>query len=166
MKLILAFFLLLGAFSAPAQSTVLSSSMEPLIVTNRDVFKEATVRPQKTERTPRAHDLCGEVLECRSNVLVVRTFVLKNIYGPVPPSDLPHIGNASSHLYDPPPLRPVIGQKKQAGPVVALRNYPDPAAVTNGQTIACRALMVGTYGWQASLVEFYDCTPTGGKVQP
>ena len=159
-------WVLLGAFTAFAQPATLPSASEPLIVTNRDVFKERVVPPQKVERATRWQNLHGDILECRSNILVVRMFVLKNIYGPVPPSRLPDMGNSASHLYDPPQLRPVIGQKKIPGPVVALRNYPDSAAVTNGQEIVCRAIMSGTYSWEASLVELYDGAPPGINVQP
>lgn len=157
---------LLGAFSVFAQPVALLPASEPLVVTNRDVFKEMVLPPQKVERASRWQNLHGDILDCRSNILVVRTFVLKNIYGPVPPSRLPNIGNSASHLYDPPTLRPVIGQKKISGPVVALRNCHDFAAVTNGQEIVCRALMSGTYSWEALLVELYNCAPPGTKVQP
>ena len=168
MKLKISFCLLLVVFSAQAQTAALPPSPEPVIVTNRDVFKEAVVSPQKIkiERNPPWHDLRGEVLESGTNAIVVRTFVMKNIYGPVPPSSLPSIGNSSSHLYDPPPMRPVVGQKKQSGAVVALRNFPGFTTVTNGQEIACRAMMTGTYGWGESLIELYDCGSPAMKIRP
>ena len=164
MKLKTTFWVLLGMFSA--QSQITTQAQEPVIVTNRNVFKETVVPPQKVERNPQWRDFRGEVMECRSNVLVVRTFVMKNIYGPVPASGLSGIGNSSSPLHEPPPMRPVIGQKKKYGAVIALRNFPSPAAVTNGQEIVCRAMMTGTFVWRESLIELYDRNQPAIKTQP
>ena len=166
MKLTLSFYLLLGVLSAPAQSSVGSPSTEPLVVTNRDVFRETMSAPRKAEHNPRWQEVRGELLESRTNVLVVRIFELKNIYGPVPPPSLPPIGNGSSHLYDPPPMRPVVGQKKEYRAVVALRNCPVAAGVTNGQEIVFRAMVTGTYGWGGSLVELYECAQPARNPHP
>lgn len=156
--------------AAAAHGQITAPPQEPVVVTNRDVFKEAAFKETvtalpKVEPVARPLDLRGEVLECRSNVMVVRTFAMKNIYGPVPPSSLPNLGNVSSHLYEPPPMRPVIGQKKKYGPVAALRGLPISISFTNGQDIAYRALMTGTYVWGESLIELYEVEPPAVKIQ-
>jgi hypothetical protein len=151
----------LGAFSAQAQTNAAGPPQAQVIVihsdTTKDAFMEVDGRLYNTGRSALWRDLLGEVIECRSNVLVVRTFALKNIYGPVPPATVPpNIGSALAQVPEFAPVRPVVGQKKKYGEVVAIRNFPDAASVTLGQNISCRAMIVGTYSWQDSVIELYD----------
>jgi hypothetical protein len=81
---------MLGALSAQAQTTVAGQPQVPVIVTHsdstQDAFREVDGRLYNTGQSALWRDLLGEIIECRSNVLVVRMFVLKNMYGPVPPA--------------------------------------------------------------------------------
>jgi len=157
MHLKTSFCLLLSLVSAPAQNPAVSPPPEPVVVTNRDVFQEVVALPPKQlDRASHGQILRGEVLECRSNVLVLRTFELKNIYGPVPPSTWSGLENSGNPLHQPAPMRPVVGQKKKYGAVIALRNFKSLGAVTNGQEWVGRAIVTGTYPWRDSLIELYD----------
>src|SRR5437870_3907622 len=81
---------------------------EPVVVTNRDVFKEtAVVLPSKSKKESRRIELRGEVLDASSNVVVLRTFVMKNIYGPVSSNVFPVVENSSNPLHNAPPMRAV-----------------------------------------------------------
>lgn len=152
---------LLGALSAQAQTNAAAPPQVPGIVTHsdatHDAFREVDGLLYGTGRSALWRDLLGEMMECRSNVLVVRTFVLKNIYGPVPPATVPpNSGSTLAQVPEFAPVRPVIGQKKKYGEVIAIRNVPDAANLTRTQDISCRAMIVGTYSWQDSLIELYD----------
>src|ERR1039457_6313754 len=155
------FCAMLGVLSTQAQTNATGPPQAPMILIHsdatQDAFREVDGRLYNTGRSALWRDLLGEMMECRSNVLVVRTFALKNIYGPVPPATVPP--NGSSTLTQVPefaPVRPVIGQKKKYGEVIAIRNFPDAANLTRTQDISCRAMIVGTYSWHDSPIELYD----------
>ena len=151
----IAFCLLLAIISAQSQP-VLSPAIEPVVVTNRDVFKETVSVRQPVEKNPRWIEVRGEVLESSSNLVVVRTFTVKKIYGPVSPRTFPGVENSSNPLHTVPPLREVVGEKKKYGETIAVRNFSQRNSVANRQTIYCRAFAAGTYDWRGSLIALYE----------
>ena len=161
MKRTILLCVLTGALPAQAQTNAAGPPQVPVVVTHsdatHDAFREVDGRLYSTGRSALWRDLLGEMMECRSNVLVVRTFALKNIYGPVPPATVPPNGSSTfTQVPEFAPVRPVIGQKKKYGEVIAIRNFPDAANLTRTQDISCRAMIVGTYSWHDSLIELYD----------
>lgn len=142
-----------------------SAQIEPLIVTNRDVFKVVVNAAPPTEAVPRSINARGEVLECRSNVVILRTFVVKNIYGPAVAA-APLVTTSANPLHQTPARRPLLGQKRKYGATIALENYPDAQSLTNGQVIAFQGCTAGTHEWRGTLLECYELSPGWRPHQP
>ncbi|MFO1486995.1 MAG: hypothetical protein U1F65_00815 [Verrucomicrobiota bacterium] len=158
MRSILVLSLLMAVYAASAQ-------IEPLVVTNRDVFKVVVDAAPPTEAVPRSINARGEVLECRSNVVILRTFVVKNIYGPAAAA-APLVTTSANPLHQTPARRPLLGQKRKYGATIALENYPDAQSLTNGQVIAFQGCTAGTHEWRGTLLECYELSPGRRPHQP